>query len=178
MNETAVRPRLKYISNFPQEEIRNRIREGLKNSELNSYELQYRTTHGHMLISFPGKHRHFWSPTMDINLEKTREEKIMIRVLMGPEASIWTMFMFFYTLGGLAILAGLILGYSQYILDKGATWLFLIPAGIAIMLFFYLAALSGKTKAKGQMELMLQFLQNAVGDGVLEEYVPQPTDLV
>lgn len=178
MNEAAIRPRLKFVSDLPQEDIRSRVKEGLKDPELNTYELQYRTTHGQMLISFPEKHRHFWSPTMDLNLEKTDTGKTMIRVLMGPEASIWTLFMFFYTVGGLAILGGLVLGYSQYVLDKGATWLFLIPGGIAIILFFYLAALTGKTKANGQMHIMLNFLLNTVGKGALEEYVPQPTDLV
>lgn len=178
MNEAAIRPRLKFISELSQEDIRDRVKVGLKDPAVNTYELQYRSTQGHMLISFPAKHRHFWSPTMDLNLEKTDDGKTMLRVLMGPEASIWTMFMFFYTVGGLAILGGLILGYSQYVLDKGATWFFLIPAGIAIILFFYLAALTGKTKAAGQMQVLMQFLMITIGEGVLEEYVPQPTDLV
>lgn len=178
MNEAVIRPRLKLISELEPEEIRSRIKVGLNNTELNTFELQHRSVHGHLLISFPARHRHFWSPTMDINMEETTDNKTMIRVLMGPEASIWTMFMFFYTIGGLCILTGLVLGYSQYILDKGATWLFLIPVGIAIILFFYLAALTGKTKARGQMEILFNFLSASVGANAMEEYVPHHTDLV
>lgn len=178
MNEAAIRPRVKLISELEPEEIRSRIKAGLNNQELNTLELQHRSVHGHLLISFPARHRHFWSPTMDINMEKTAEGQTLIRVLMGPEASIWTMFMFFYTIGGLGILTGLVLGYSQYLLDKGATWLFLIPVGIAIILFFYLAALTGKTKARGQMEILFNFLTASVGAKAFKEYVPQPTDLV
>lgn len=176
MNETTLRPRYKYSSDLSIDEIRERLKSALKNEGVNHYQLQYRSVSHHLIISFPAEHRHFWSPTLDVNLEKQNDGKTTVRLLMGPEASIWTMFMFFYTVGGLAILTGLVLGYSQYVLDKGATWLFLIPAGIAIILFFYLAALTGKTKASGQMHIMLSFVISAVGE--MEEYVPQPTDLV
>lgn len=176
MSDTSLRPRYKFTSELSIDEIRERLKSALKDDKVNEYQLQYRSVSHHLIISFPAKHRHFWSPTLDVNLEKDNAGKTTVRLLMGPEASIWTMFMFFYTLGGLAILTGLILGYSQYVLDKGATWLFLIPAGIAVILFFYLAGLTGKTKASGQMQIMLNFVINAVGE--MKDYVSQSQDLV
>ncbi len=178
MNETALRPRYKFSSQLSTDEIRERLKSALKDDNFNTFKLQYRSVSHHLIISFPAVHRHFWSPTLDVNMEKAMDGKTTVRLLMGPEASIWTMFMFFYTVGGLAVLAGLILGYSQLMLDKGTTWFFLIPAGISIILFFYLAALSGKTKARGQMQIMLDFVMNSVGERNLEEYKPGPGDLV
>ena len=161
MTDTTLRPRYKFSTDLTSEYIRSQLKAALKNKVINEYELQHRSVQGHLLISFPQKHKHFWSPTIDINLEKGPEYKTVVRVLMGPEPSIWTMFMFFYTLGALAMTAGLVLGYSQWSLGKGVMALWLIPIGFAIILFFYLAALGGKAKAQEQMKVLKTFVEEA-----------------
>ncbi len=169
MTDTTLRPRYKFSTELSSEDIRNGLRTALKDKAVNEFELQYRSVQGHLIVSFPQKHKHFWSPTLDVNLEDGQNGKTTVRVLIGPEPSIWTMFMFFYTLGGLAMLAGLVLGYSQWTLGKGVLALWLIPVGFAIILFFYLAALGGKAKAQDQMKILKTFMEEAIGQPVFHE---------
>ncbi|WP_417610417.1 hypothetical protein [Owenweeksia hongkongensis] len=173
MNETALRPRYKFSSQLSTDEIRERLKTALKDDNLNIFSLQYRSVSHHLIISFPAVHRHFWSPTLDVNLEKGAEEKITIHLLIGPEASIWTMFMFIYTIAGLAVLTGIVLGYSQFSLGKGTFLLWLIPIGSAVFLVFYFAAIAGKGKAQEQMKQLMYFFKNAVGEDELEQIVPE-----
>ncbi len=169
MSSTVLRPRYKFTTPLSAEEIRARLKSALKDAELNTYELQHRSVSGHIIVVLPKKHKHFWSPTLDINLEKAADGQTVVRVLIGPEPSIWTMFMFFYTIGGLMATAGLVLGYSQYALGHGAFYLWLIPVGIAIIMFFYLAALAGKSKAREQMHLLKDFLEAAIGQPLFHQ---------
>ena len=169
MTTTALRPRYKFSSPDSPEGIRSRIKTALKDPERNHYSLQHRSTSNQLLIAFPARHRHFWSPTLDVNLEKAAEGKTTIRVLIGPEPSIWTMFMFFYTIGSLMTLAGFILGYSQYTLGHGPWYLFLIPGGFLVVGFFYLAAMAGKSRAQAQMHILKEFLEQAIGQSLFDD---------
>ncbi len=169
MTDTTLRPRYKFSTELTAEAIRGGLKTALKDKSVNEFELQHRSVSNHLIISFPQKHKHFWSPTLDVNLEDGQNGKTTVRVLIGPEPSIWTMFMFFYTLGGLAMVAGLVLGYSQWTLGKGVMALWLIPVGFAIVLFFYLAALGGKSKAQHQMKILKTFMEEAIGQPVFHE---------
>ncbi len=162
MSEVTLRPRYKFDSKLSSEEIRTRLKAALKDEEKNKLGLQHRSVSGHVIVVFPKEHKHFWSPTLDVSMEKKNEDQTLVRVLMGPEPSIWTLFMFFYTLGGLTILAGFILGFSQYMLKGEYGMLALIPLGTIIVLFFYFAAVAGRAKAQDQMYQLDAFLQKAV----------------
>lgn len=173
MNETALRPRYKFSSKLSIDEIRERLKTALKDEDGNTFKLQHRSVSHHLIISFPAVHRHFWSPTLDVNMEKGADGKTTVRLLMGPEASIWTMFMFFYTVAGLAVLTGIVLGYSQFSLGKGTFLLWLIPIGTALFFVFYFAAIAGKVKAQEQMKHLMVFFKNAVGEDELDVVVPE-----
>lgn len=170
MSEASeLRPRYRFTCNLPEAEIHQRLKDAMRDPEKNTEGLQQRSVSGHMLISFRASRRHFWSPVMDINLEPASGNRSLVRVLMGPEPSIWTMFMFFYTIGGLAVLAGMVLGYSQYILGHELYWLLLIPGGLLWISFFYVAALMGKSRARRQMKILKGFLEEAIGQPVFHE---------
>ncbi len=173
MNETALRPRYKFASELCTDEIRERLKTALKDDQVNKFKLQHRLVSHHLLISFPAVHRHFWSPTLDVNMEQSTDGKTTVRLLIGPEASIWTMFMFFYTVAWLAVLTGIVLGYSQYSLGKGVFLLWLIPVGLALFLIFYFSAIAGKSKAQEQMKQLMDFFKNAVGEDELELIGPE-----
>ena len=141
----------------------------LDDDSINEKKLQRRTTRYHLILSYPQQHRHFWSPVVDLNIEPRPDKTSLVRVLIGPEPSIWTMFMFFYSIGGLAIMLGIVFGTSQYILGKGS-WLFLlIPVGVLIIGFFYFAGLAGKSKAQDQMLELKSFVEEATGEAIFNE---------
>ena len=168
MSEAQLRPRYRYRSEQSPAELREKILSAL-NSEQNEKKLQQRSTAHHMIISYPREHRHFWSPVFDINLEPRPDDCSYVRVMIGPEPSVWTLFMFFYTLGGLAVLLGLVFGVSQQMLGKGSWTYLLIPAGLLIIGFFYFAALAGKNKAQGQMRELKEFVESATGEDIFHD---------
>ncbi len=162
LSDSGIRPRLKFFSDLSPGELKEKLKAGLKDASLNNWGLQYRSAGHHLLIAFPRKHRHFWSPALDISFERTAEGQTLVRMLMGPEPAIWTMFVFFYTVGGLAVVLGLVLGYSQYSLGHGAQMLYLIPGGLVLIGLLYLGALGGKSRAAGQMRQLTDFVKNCL----------------
>ena len=169
MSEVQLRPRYKYRSSLAPGELKGRITAALEDSQVNIKNLQKRATKYHLILSYPRQHRHFWSPVMDMNIEPRPDQTSLVRVLIGPEPSVWTLFMFFYTVGGLAVILGVVFGTSQYMLGKGS-WLFmLIPAGLLLIGFFYFAGLAGKGKANEQMHELKSFVETATGEAIFHE---------
>ena len=169
MSEAQLRPRYRYRSALSPEKMKDLIYDALKNPEVNLKNLQKRSTKYHVILSYPREHRHFWSPIMDMNIEPRPDKTSLVRVLIGPEPSIWTLFMFFYTLGGLAVILGLVFGTSQYMLGKGS-WLFgIVPLGLILIAFFYFAALAGKRRADEQMRELKSFVEGATGEAIFHE---------
>ena len=169
MSDAQLRPRYRYLSDLTKEEMRVRIISALKDPEVNLKQLQQRSVDHHLVLVYPRRHKHFWSPVMDINIEPRSDKKSLIRVLIGPEPSIWTLFMFFYSLGGMAVLGGIVLGSSQYILGKGSWYFMLIPAGLLLIGFFYFAGLIGKSRAEEQMRELKSFVETATGEAIFHD---------
>jgi len=157
MSELSLRPRYYYKTAQSIPELTGRLKLVLEKAN----SLDYKITHYHLIISFPKQLKHFWSPEMDINMEQ-RGKETFVRVLIGPAAAIWTLFMFIYTIGGLLISAGFAVGYSQYILHNKAWALYMIPAGIVIMAATYLAGQFGKYKAEEQVKQLKGFFDAAL----------------
>lgn len=169
MTDAALRPRYRFSTTKSPEEIREQVKQRLKDEDVNSYGLQQRSASNHIILSFPQKHKHFWSPTLDVNFEPLPDGRFKIRMLMGPEPSIWTMFMFFYTVGGLMAALGFVLGYSKYMLDQESWFFWLIPAGVVLVLILYLAGLSGKSRAEEQMRILKEFFEVVMGEPIFHD---------
>ncbi|MDZ7846069.1 MAG: hypothetical protein U5L96_04520 [Owenweeksia sp.] len=169
MSSPSLCPRYRFTTNQSADVIRSAVRRLLKDKEKNQLGLQQRSVSNHLILVFPRKQKHFWSPTMDVNFEKTPHGKTKVRMLLGPEPSIWTMFVFFYTIGGLMAAVGIVLGSSQYILGHNSWYFLLIPAGLVIIGAFYLAALVGKGRASEQMYILKNFMEEAMGEPIFHE---------
>ena len=129
----------------------------------NTFGLRKKSVSNHLILTFPPEHIHFWSPALDLNLEHHEEGKTTIRALIGPAPAIWTMFMFFYSVAGLAVIGGLVLGYSQYLLGHSTFWLWLVPGGFLLGILVYLFGLLGKAWGKEQSQILKEFLESALG---------------
>jgi hypothetical protein len=166
MAQTALRPRYSFTSACEPKELWAIIKKALRNPKINSNGLVYRSVATHFIISYPKEQHHFWSPTLDLNFDQLAKNKTRVRALLGPEPAIWTLFMFGYAVAALAIMAGIVLGYSQYILGQ-SWWLFsLIPAGTALVVFLLFASYFGKHQAEAQTEALKVFLETALGHSI------------
>lgn len=118
---------------------------------------------GHARLSIPADDRHYWSPELDVGIEKSEEgEGSMVRCLVGPKQSVWVMLMFFYSTVGIYTLFALMIGLSNWSLDKPATILWTVPLGLAIMPTIYFAAQSGQRKGRDQMLHLISFVYHVL----------------
>lgn len=169
MSQTALRPRYRFSSANEPKELWALVKAAMANRSINTYGFEHRAVANHFIINYPKRHHHFWSPTIDLSFTKSAKEQTNVRVLFGPEPAIWTMFMFGYSVAGLAILGGLVLGYSQYILGHSA-WLFwLAPLGVFLLLLLLLASYFGKHQAQEQTLQLKHFLESAFNHALKDD---------
>ena len=159
-----LRPRFRYY--IPQEQ--SEIAKSFKNAfAKDDCIFRGSTLDYHISVDFIKSKRHFWTPQMDLNLEKY-EDGTLIRGLIGPRAAIWTVFMFFYTLAGLLGLGGVIIGSTQLSMNEYPAALWLIPFSLAIFLVVYLLGQTGKRIGSSDSVQLHEFLlQN----------IPEPIEL-
>ena len=160
-----IRPRFRLTSNLSIEEIGNKIKEALGRSQA---ECIGQVIHGHATIKMPVKDQHYWSPQLNMTLEKT-SEGTRIRGLYGPRPEVWTMFVLFYTIIGLATLAVLVFGMSYMMLGQSFWVIWLVPVFLIIFLTLFLVANRGKSMGKDQIHVIHHFVEEAVGFPLIHE---------
>lgn len=167
MNNAQLRPRYQFQSPHEPDVIYAQIMKALQKQSLDSKALHWRTVSGHIVINLPREEQHYWSPHLDVNLEKREEGGTTVRILAGPAPAVWTMVMFFYALCILMFLGGLILGYSQYMLDKPASWFRLIPISVVLAGLLWGIGLIGKKMGRSQTRQLIYFLEKALQQSII-----------
>jgi hypothetical protein len=149
-----LRPRFRYYVPAPQEDVVNLFKTVLKDpkQQFIGTALKY-----HIVIDFPEKDRHFWSPQLDLNLEKY-EDGTLIRGLLGPRPNVWTIFMFFNAIAGVLGIGGLIIGIGQWSMENPPLAFWLLPFSIIIFGSTYFAGKTGKNIAHLESVQLHQFL--------------------
>ncbi|HCM75667.1 MAG TPA: hypothetical protein DIS90_04760 [Cytophagales bacterium] len=149
-----VRPRFKIESEFSVETLKKKIEEGLGQEQA---PCTGSVNPGYITLYIPQKDQHYWSPQLNLTFEET-EKGSLIRGLYGPRPVVWTMFVFFYSIIGLAILFIGVLGLSYWMLGKSTSILWLEPILILIFLSLYLVAYSGQKLGEKQMIILHDFI--------------------
>jgi hypothetical protein len=165
MSDLKFRPRFRIETSLNVREAEARLLAKLRTANHEGFESAI--VQGHMILSIAREKRHFWSPQLDISIAPHEEgANTIIRCLLAPAPTAWTMFMFFYALAGFAALVGLMIGASQYTLNKTA-WGFGVAAGsvfLGLALFFI--AQIGKSVSKEEMQLLKAFVEEEEWPGL------------
>lgn len=155
---TELRPRFKYLVTFSQEEILSRVRKVVELDE--QIRIRSAMKH-HIVLEMKAKFRHYWSPQVDIGVEPV-EGGMIVRGIIGPKPSVWTMFMFFYGLFGFMSLIGIISGVSQLHAENFPIGFIIAPlAGLTIIGIHFLGQHGknlGRTESILLQELILKGL--------------------
>lgn len=142
------RPRFKFHTPLLPEEVVSQI----TSSKPEAKHILYRKTPHHLLLYYGPEVSHFWSPQLDITMERDEElNQTLIRCLIGPASTVWTMFMFFYGFFGFVGFIGMTLGLSQWTLKKDMWALWLIPVSIIGMIGMYFVSKQGQKLAREEM---------------------------
>lgn len=149
-----VRPRFKIESDHSVELLREKLQLGLQEEQAPCTGV---VNHGYVTLYIPPQDRHYWSPQLNLTFEET-EEGSLIRGLYGPRPVVWTMFIFFYSIIGLAILFIGVIGFSYGTLGKSVSILWMEPILILIFFSLYLVAHYGQKLGEKQMIILHNFL--------------------
>lgn len=159
---STFRPRFKCESECTAQELADRVNDGLKSSNEVGFEGSVLLNHIH--LKFPATRRHFWSPHMDISLDKMEDSRTLIRCLLGPSPGVWTLFVFFYSIFGLGATAGLMVWTSQLTLKTGSWGLWLMIGSLVMLGVMHLISIQGKKLARDEMIEMRDYMMSLIGD--------------
>ncbi|MCC6399211.1 MAG: hypothetical protein IT227_00460 [Flavobacteriales bacterium] len=160
MSALEFRPRFRFTTPLSKDEVVRRIGERLR--EENPDQLWLKNADDHLVLSFPSRHTHAWTPQMDINLE-VRPEGTLVRCLLGPSPGIWMLFSAGYIVLGLLAMTGATLGFAQVSLGHAAWGFWALPVGAAGAVVLFLLARAGRRKASGEMRVLKHFVDDALG---------------
>ena len=118
---------------------------------------------GFICLRVPVEHRRFWSPRLHLSLEPHAAGGTLVRGTYGPNASMWSSFLYGYLLVGSVGLFSGILGWCQFSLGMTAwgLWIFWVMLAAAIGMYV-LAQLGQKLGARQTFQLH-QIYEQAVG---------------
>jgi hypothetical protein len=116
------------------------------------------------IVKFPKEQQKLWTPQMEITLELL-EEGIKVRGSVGPNSKVWLVFSFLYFGFGLAFLASLFYGLSQYVLHHSYIVALSISA-LCLVLFaaLYLVSYIGQYKSKNEIEVLSHCFLSTIED--------------
>ncbi len=160
-----VRPRFRIETEFPMEHWEGKIKDGLKNEDTGCLG---KVTPGFVTLSLPVEEQRYWSPQLTITMEET-EEGSLLRGLYAPRPTVWTMFVFFYSIIGFTIMTIGIIGLSNMSLNKPGTILWYIPVLVLLFFSLYGVAYFGQKMARSQMIRLHQFLKQSTGLEIEED---------
>lgn len=118
----------------------------------------------HIWMHVKGETRHYYSPHLHIELEDLSEKETHIRCLFGPDATMWTLFMFLHFItAGVFLIYGTIL-YSNLSLNQPITTPLVIMS-IMTLIWFGLYFLGRQIRKLGmpQMKEMKEILDEILG---------------
>ena len=158
-NEILLRPRFKLEIESEPEKALNTFEEVKKKQN----EFVIKRIDNHVIIQFPKKKQHFWSPQLHIEIDEEGEQKSVIRGLFGPSPTVWTMFMFFHFIVGGLFIGFAVWAYSNWSLKHSYSYQ-AIGMVVMIVLWFvlYFAGRMGKAKGKPEIKQLCAFLENTL----------------
>jgi hypothetical protein len=154
-----IRPRFKLMTQMSEMEIAQKVRASL-NQEKAPCIGQMRK--GFIALQLPIAAQHYWSPQLSMTIDEEDGETI-IRGLYGPRPSVWTMFVFFYAVIGLATLVITMIGLVNLQLNESSKILWFVPALATVFLSLYLVAYSGQRLGEKQMSILKTFFEESTG---------------
>jgi hypothetical protein len=119
----------------------------------------------HIVLDIVGEEVHYWSPQLNFRVEKDENDAnhAVLSGLIGPRPAVWTLFMFVYFSTGIIGFFISSYGVSKLMLGSYSHLILAFPIAILFMLTAYKAGKYGEQLGKDQIELLKQFIREAIG---------------
>lgn len=153
-----IRPKVRFQSHLSPGEVISKLREHLKKTNATC---EGQTTVHFASIYPPEDQQHFWSPQLTLTFDET-DTGCTVKGLFGPRPSVWTMFVFFYSVIGFAFFMVTMIALSFYSLQMENNLVWLIPVLLAILLSLFLVAYAGQKFGHRQIIIIQKFVEEAL----------------
>lgn len=159
MNSFGIRPRFSLALDLGVEEAQAKIiREVERGDDL----CEVKTYPGYMCLRIPESDRHFWSPRLTVSFDQIEGGKTRVVGIYGPNANVWSLFLFGYLiLGSLSLFSG-ILGFVQASLNGPAWGLWIFGGMLGATVALYLMARFGQKLGSAQTSRLHQIVESAM----------------
>lgn len=159
-SDIHLRPRFKMDFNESQQEIISKFEDNLKDGDCKYCS---KIVDGHIIIDVPVEENHFWSPQLNIEVEKNENDKTIVKGLFGPKPQVWTLFMFFHFAVAVAFIGFSVMAYVQWSLETDYSLaLFMVIALPVLWVVMYFLGRIGKRTGHQQMGELHQFMMKTL----------------
>ena len=161
-SDIYLRPRFKMNYEENQQKLIAKFAENLKDADCRYCS---KISDGHIIIDVPNEENHFWSPQLNIEIEKISENESIVKGLFGPKPQVWTLFMFIHFAMAVAFIGFSIAAYVQWSLKSDYKTALITTLALPILwiLMYFLGRIGKKTGHKQMNELhdfMMETLQS------------------
>jgi Na+/melibiose symporter-like transporter len=159
-SDIHLRPRFKMEFNESNQNLLSKFKTNLeeKNCKYCS-----KIVDSHIIIDVPVEENHFWSPQLNIEIEKVDENKSIVKGLFGPKPQVWTLFMFFHFAVAVAFIGFLVMAYVQWSLKTDNSFALLMIVLLPILwIFMYFLGRIGKKTGHKQMDELHEFMMKTL----------------
>ena len=159
-SDIHLRPRFKMEFNESEAEVISKFKNNLKDGDC---KYCCKIVDGHIIIDIPKEENHFWSPQLNIEVEKNEEGITIVKGLFGPKPTVWTLFMFFHFAVAVAFIGYLVTTYVQWSLKEDySTALYILIALPIIWILMYFLGRFGRSTGHKQMDELYQFMMKTL----------------
>ncbi len=162
INFKRIRPRIRFETELTPEKLHRIIKEKLAEPDI---KCDGQVLPGFATFSPLKADQHYWSPQLTIHFEKT-DHGSLIRGLYGPQPTVWTMFMFFYSLIGFITMIAAMVSLSYWSLGKESLIYWSVPVLTLVFMSLYLVAYLGQKFGHQQIVDIHRFLEECIGEKV------------
>lgn len=160
MSSFGIRPHFSETVDLPPEEIQAKL---IQEVERTAGRCEIKNFPGYLCLRIPEEERHFWSPRLILSIDSREDGKTQLSGVYGPNANVWSIFVYGYLLiGSIGLFAG-ILGGVQWYLDTLAWGLWIFYTMLALALGLYLFAQFGQKLGAAQTFQLHQIYETARG---------------
>ena len=115
INRVLLKPRFRMELDESETEILHKFMAGLEQSDL---KYPNKIVDQHIIIDVLPEEEHFWSPQLQIEIDKDENEKTIVKGLLGPKPKVWTFFMFLHFFVAVAFCIFLVIFYTNWSLNQ------------------------------------------------------------
>lgn len=151
-----LRPRFKMEFDEGQEQLIEKFRDNLKDDECKYCS---KIVDGHIVIDVPLAENHFWSPQLNVEIEKVTDKKSIVKGLFGPKPQVWTLFMFIHFGVAITFIGFLMTWYVKYMIKEDTTFSMSMTIFLPVLWFIlYFIGRIGKRTGYKQMDELYKFM--------------------